>query len=142
MSAPQPEFDLATYLNGKTGAVSGVTLTLATNLFMGPERANKVGVPSQAVFVRNAGGLPAMPYFNNSPNGDDRQSSIQIIARSNPNDYGGGSTFARDVFTLVQRASISPYVYVLCRQSDPIYVGQNDQALHQFSINVLMRWLG
>jgi len=141
-----PELDLVGYLNGKTGAVSAITLATGTNLFSGPERANKVGVPSNSVFVRNSGGMPATPYFANSPQGDDRQSSLQVIVRSNPNDYGGGSIFARDVFALIQRAAVSGpssnYIYCLCRQSDPVYVGQNDQALHQFSINVLMRWTG
>lgn len=140
--ANDPELDLQAYLNGKVGTASGITLTTGTNLFTGPERANKVGVPSQAVFIRNSGGPPKMPYVNGSPQGDDNQSALQLIVRSNPNDYAGGQLFARDVLALVHRAVVTGYVYVLARQSEPNYVGQNDQALHQFSLNFIMRWVG
>jgi hypothetical protein len=111
------------------------SLTRGTNLFRGPERAPSTAVPSQAVFVLVSGG-PASEAYADGTNVERAYSALQIIVRSNPNDYSGGDTLARQVRAALHHASVPGYLDLRAMQSEPIYLGEDEAGSHRWSINV------
>ena len=130
--ATTPALDLATYIGTNVGA-----LTLGTNLFVGKVRAKSAQIPSKAVFCL-AGGGPAPTAYADGTTTNYRQSAIQVRVRDVPRDFGAGQTLARAVRDAVHQKTIAGYVDVYVEQSEPIYINEDSQGHHEWSINVMM----
>lgn len=122
--------DIATVL-----AAGGIGLTSGTNLFTGPERPIGDGIPDEAVFVLASGGYPPEPFIDGSGQ-DYCISTVQIIVRSAIRSHDSGQTLARDVRDCVHKATIAGYVDLRVREAEPNYLGQDEQELHTWSLNM------
>ena len=131
MTAPSPDSDIRTALAG-----SGLGLVAGTNLFCGPVRAPMPGVPPLAVFVLASGGYGPRPLLGSHT--DYRISTVQVTVRSAEQDFAGGQSLARSVLIALQRAAITGYASVVMRESEPNYLGQDQDARHLWSLNAEM----
>ena len=149
-AAPVPEQDviafLATASAGSTWPAGVPALIKATNLFASPELPavpGGVGVSGQAVFVWPYGGEPPTPYFGDKGSaGSVYYANVQALVRSNPGDAAGGIALARAVRDALPRqeagissAGSTTYFFCLAKQSEPNYLGCDNQNRHRWSLN-------
>lgn len=130
---PTPESDLVDFLEEQTA----LDLERDTNLFAGPVRAVQAEVPPTAVFVLLTGGVAPSPYLNNSQ--DFRRFSMQVRVRHESRDEGLEQV--EDIADTLQRAAVTGYVYCLLR-GEPAYLGQDEEARFEWSLNVELGWKG
>lgn len=128
--ATDPEGDIA----GVIGSAA-IGLTPGTNLFTGPERPLGDGIPDECVFVLGSGGYPPVAFFDSSGQ-DYCISTIQISVRSGSRDYGAGLSLARNVRDSVHKTDVLGYVDIRAREAEPNYLGQDEQQMHTWTINV------
>jgi hypothetical protein len=131
--ATTPDSDLVTYLDAQVGA-----LTIGTNLFAGKPRAIKPTVADKAVFVLSSGG-PEPQAFCSGTSVEERDSSVSVRVRSDGADFSGGQTLARLVRDTVHHSTIAGYKDVSAQQAEPIYIGEDDDGHHEWSVNVTMK---
>ena len=132
MALRNPADDLVSFLDTKTAG--GVLLAKGTNLFAGPMRGTDF-TPAPAVFLLNTGGPPPSPYL-----GGQRESyfraTVQVLVRGAPGDQLAGENFARGVFQHLHLGAVSGYVGIFARDSQPAYLGDDEDQHGQWSINV------
>jgi hypothetical protein len=133
---PAPGADLVTFLSTAVGA-----LTSGTNLFEGPVRAIRAGVPVTAAFVLATGGRAPSPFLGTGQ--DHWFAGVQVTVRGDVGaGYGAGQTLARSILAACQQAIPTGYIQTLCEQSEPIHIGQDDNGHFLWSINLRMEWIG
>ncbi len=130
-----PDAALTAILTGTNG------LTTGTNLFNGPLRPRLTsGSPAVGVFVLASGGPQREGYLDGNANSPEiANHSVQITVRGDSEDFEGGQTLARGVFTTVHNATVSGYFHVRVREAAPLYLGINNQGLHLWTMNIVMR---
>jgi len=127
-----PDADVAGYLDTNLAA-----LTLGTNLFQGKERAQRDGViPHEAVFVLAAGGPRPEAYLLGGAGPELRYPGVQLITRSNPREFATGQTLARSVRDAVHHAPISGYTDAAVAETEPLYLGEDEDGRHRWSSNL------
>ena len=104
---------------------------LGKNLWVGLVRPGSSTVPAEAVFVMGTDGLPPDRFF--AQQDEVRHPTIMIRIRSP--DYNSGYELARKVYDAVQSSRPPGIKDVSCRQSEPIYLGQDNNAHHGWSLN-------
>lgn len=141
MGAPStlPEAAVAAVL-----AAAGLSLTVGTNLFSGPEQpGNDTGIPAAAVFATTYGGTPPAPYLGTGT--DLREMAVQVTVRGASGDVEGARSLAWSVWQAIQRRTASlptGYIDLRCAQSAPIYLGLNAADQPRFTVNLLTRYEG
>lgn len=132
------EIDVRTFLCSPA-SISGVS---SANCFVGPVRKAGGYVPGRAVFVKEYGGMEPSPYMD-ATRKTYRSFDVQIMVRGDVNQYANTRSLADSVWHKLDRASTATlstastsYVRVICAQSAPIYVGQDDQERDMFSVNI------
>lgn len=138
--AQNPAFDLAAHLAGAVTLLSPpgggpVTLTVGTNLFVGPVRESDAIVPAQAVFAINAGGPQSEPYLP-STSGSWRRAFVRVQVRSALDDFSGGEALARGCWSKVYLAAVAGYVWSKPLSSEVDFDGQDERGLFMFSFTV------
>jgi hypothetical protein len=122
------------------------SLTKGTNLFYGPFKpADNRGtstVPGLACFVFISGGVAPEHWCNGNSGGALKRIALQILVRGpkgTSNDYKTGIDLAEEVHTTVDIATTATSLTagVRAQQSGPIYLGEDNQGYHQWSINVI-----
>lgn len=128
-----PDLDVLTTIDAGTA-----TLTAGTNLFRGKMRAVSTYIPSQAVFVLNTAGAPPQTLLKQASGQSARHffPTVQIVVRSNPRDFSGGQTLARAIRDIIHNATISGYIYVKVRESEPIFLDEQENEVFIWSLNV------
>ena len=125
-----PEQDLANYLGANVAA-----LTLGTNLFWGPIRAEDDSVPDKAVFILTTTSSPPEAFIGETESW--WRHGMQAFVRSSRDDFSGGLTLARAVLAASHYAVLSgSYFDCLARDSSPIYIGADSDRRHQWSVAV------
>lgn len=129
-----PETDLVSTLNTEVA-----WLTTGTNLFSGPVRPVRATyMPGRAVFVFPSGGQEPQAFLGESV--CMRKSSVIIRTRGNHSStadaYKTALSDARDVRDAVHFASIAGYFDIRVDQTEPIYIGEDENGHPEFSINV------
>lgn len=116
--------------------------TAGANCFSGPEVPPGDYVPSAAVFVACYGG--AYPVTLLGVSQDIRAFDVQILVRGNVDALDTTRALAWSVWQALQRkvAPSTGYIDILCKQSAPIYMGQDDTEHVRFSVNVSLRFQG
>ena len=133
MSTVDVESAVRQHINAETTWVEG------TNLFSGPVRPVREGVPVNAVFVLSTGGAQPEPYI-----GDPREvfeHAVQIRVRyADSDNYSTGAAAARSLRDVMQSAgTISGLFDVRVINSSPTYLGLDDDSnAHEWSINLLV----
>lgn len=109
------------------------------DVFMGPVRDPdpSKGIPDEATFCLANGGREPMPFLQDG-NPCYRWSSVQVRVRSAQNQFAAGQTRARAVREALHISAISGYVAVRVRESEPLYLGQDESGHHHWSVNVEM----
>lgn len=127
-----PPTDVATELDG-----AGISLTLGTNLFTGPMREVSADVPKNSVFIKGLpGGFPERTM--GEPN-EVREPLISIQVRNT--SYNGGDTKVRQIQEALQAVTISGYLDIAARQSEPLWLGQDNEGLHKWSMIYSLKYV-
>lgn len=116
--------------------------TANANTFSGPEQPPSTYIPNAAVFVTCYGGAYPITLLNNTQ--DIRAFDVQVLVRGNVDALDTTRTLAWGIWTALQRklAPSTGYIDILCKQSAPIYMGQDDTEHVRFSVNVSLRFQG
>ena len=116
--------------------------TANANAFSGPEQPPGTYVPNAAVFVNLYGG--AYPVTLLGVSQDIRAFDVQVLVRGNVDNVDTTRALAWSIWTELQRklAPSTGYIDILCKQSAPIYLGQDDTEHVRFSINTSLRFQG
>jgi hypothetical protein len=128
--ADAPDLAVATIL--QTAGVG----TLGSTIFRGPVRPVGAGVPHKAAFCLATGGPAPESQCAANVGPDILRATVQVRVRGNVGDYGGGVGFARQIWTALQRATYSGYMGIVCRESEPVYLGRDDTEHDEWSVNV------
>ncbi len=112
-------------------AAGGLSLTLGTNLFVGPVREPSAQIPKNCVFVSaTPGGAP--------PNRTMGQSfeirAVNIHTRVRWSSYSAGATKARDITDLLQGATISGYLDVSASLPEPAPEARDPEGLYYWGL--------
>lgn len=125
-----PDQDVVSFLNTNVAS-----LTTGTNLFYGPVRPPDNYVPSEAVFCLKTGGFPPEAVLGKSL--ENHIKSVQIRVRGDKMDYSSGQTLAdsiRDAF--LGATNVTGYFDTRLMQTEPNYLGVDQDGHHEWSINV------
>ena len=127
-----PTDALATHLAAQIG-----TLTRGTNLFRGPASPVRGAParPSTCVFLVETGG-PAPLSRAGGVETEEFYAQIQILVRSE--SYSTGRALARSVLQNSTYEDLTDYIEVTTLESEPNYLGQDDERHHRWTINVEM----
>lgn len=117
-------------------ATGTVQLELAKNLFRGPMRAVQPGVPARAVFVNNVGGVA--PSRELGTGQAIFRQRVQIMVRGAPDGFTNDEGLARALLEKwrLTGAGDPDHVSVNPQESEPNYLGQDEQGCHLWSINL------
>ena len=119
---------------------AAIGLTLGTNLFRGPIRpsisSTGTSIPHEAVFCLTTGGPAPREFIQGNTGPDMKFANVQVRVRSNVGSFGSGQTLAATVWTTLQRAVFTDYMSVTLRESEPVYLGQDDTEHHEWTMNV------
>lgn len=135
--ATEPEDIVIAKLTGQLGLVAG------TNLFSMPPRPQSSVVARNAVFCFS--NFSFLPSTYLGINKDYRQFLVQIVIRYGVDDFRLGKELGRNIWALLQRASLSGYTgYVSCtlRESEPLYLGPDDNDNHRWLLTVNLQYVG
>jgi hypothetical protein len=113
-------------------AITG--LTKGTNLFKGKVQAAGGAIPARAVFVLANGG-PAPETYSGSPE-SRRYSALQVRTRVEQQAFGVGQSLARDIRDALDQANISGMIDTRVNETEPLYIGEDDDGMHEWSTNI------
>lgn len=129
----EPDLDVATMIQADVN----LTLVIGTDLFHSPVRGYSARVPHQCVFVTASGGLQSRPIKGQT---DERRPRVDIRVRSNPDSVAGayknGLALARGVFDAVDQRLPTGYIDSRCLNSQPSYMGMDEDKHHEWVIPV------
>jgi hypothetical protein len=119
---------------------AGIGFTAGTNLFDGPEQSQGTGVPNEAAFVLPYGGPPPSAFCGNRT-AEERYPAVQVLYRSDVDDFDGGESTARAILGALHHQTIFRGVggsYTDCTglQSLPLYIGVDESRRHRWTINL------
>lgn len=115
---------------------SDVVLSYAAdgNLLLGPVRAKLATIDRPCVFVLQNGGLPPLPYMGQSESW--HATRVQVTVVSAQNEFALGEALARALHARAHINTPSGYTFCLAQESDPMYLGTDDDNAHRFAFNV------
>jgi hypothetical protein len=114
--------------------VSG--LTLNKNLFSTiPPRAPGRGVPQKAVFALQSGGRTPTGFLDGNSGINMRYPVVTLTVRSSPHNFSEGQQLARAVYNALHRKSFGNYVSAIIRQSEPLYLQQEENGCFVWSMD-------
>lgn len=125
-----PEVDLVDEL------VTALSLTAGTDIFDSPVRPPGRGVAEKAIFISPSGGPAPQALAGQAL--AIRRSALTVRVRGDQSDFDGGLSFARSARDAIQYAALAAYIDVRIQETDPIYLGQDDEEHHEWNINVEM----
>lgn len=96
-------------------------------------------VPARCVFVVSTGGFTSIPFIDGGAKSSDERPTVQITVRSNPRDYSGGKQLADDIHSAIDFSPPVGFYESRVMNSEPIYVREDEQNHHEWSINVALR---
>lgn len=95
-------------------------------------------IPSRCVFVLSTGGIQPTAFIDGGNGGKDERLTFQIWIRSNPRDYEGGAILANAVYSAIDMNPPTGFYEARARTSEPMYLRQDEQNHHEWSINVVL----
>lgn len=147
--ANHPAFDLATALaaggsitlpDPPGGSVAVGYGSAPKNILSGPERDSDNFVTNQLINVLQTGGPPALPYLGVAPSEVLYLVRVQVLVRSQLDDFAGGEALARGAFAKLHLVELAGYIDVRAQESAPTYLGADERRLHRWSMNFAMRF--
>ncbi len=137
-----PEHDVATALAGvivmpNPPGGANVTLTYGAdgNLLIGPVRPAGEGLmPQLAVYVLQSGGPPPSPYMGQGESW--HVTRVQVTVRGAIGAYLTAAALARALHAKAHLLAMAGYTYCKAGESDPAYLGTDDENAHRFVFNL------
>lgn len=126
-----PGLDVATALASAVGA-----LTLGTNCFASKVRPPGDGIPSKCVFCWASGGPAPDAYIDGGGGANHYYPQVRIRVRSDVNDFSGGVTFSQTIRDAAHELDVSGYYDARIQESEPIYIGEDDEGHHEWSMTL------
>lgn len=128
-----PALDLATYL-----AATSTAFTLGTNLFVGPVRAavsTSTGavIPVECAFARDSAGPSPQPLIGRTI--DIPSAGVQLRVRGASTGYASAQALAQEAWNVLTNAKPSGYLDISADQSGPVYLRQDENGAHHWSLN-------
>ena len=105
------------------------------SVFEGPVQDGS-GVTDEAVFCLATGGLAPQSFFGQDPQ-QLKSKSVQVRIRSSKNQYNFGRQIAQDVWDTLKNAQPAGWMIIRMINSDTIYLGQDLEGRHEWSLNLL-----
>lgn len=129
-----PDLDLATQIVARTSGHA-----LGVDVFAGKLKEESAAIPSQSVFCLEREGDVPIDYCDGGATSPQLyQPRVQILVRSNPGDFAGGRTLAHAVYAAIHDHPPAGYFECRAQQSTPLYVNEESNGAHIWSINVKM----
>lgn len=113
---------------------------VGVGVFAGKLRAPSDLCPARSVFCRASGGPAPGSYADGGSGTNEHFPQVNIRIRSNPRDYKGGEELARSVRDTIHEAAIDGYHYVRVLESEPLYVDEDDEGHHEWSVTVQLEF--
>lgn len=110
--------DITDFISSNVGGV-----TKGTNLFQGPRRGPSSRFPKRSVFVTSGGGQE--PTRTMQESSEHRFALINVEIRWH--GFAAGNLLVRLVQDTLQAAAISGYLDVVSLQSEPVFLGEDDE---------------
>ena len=129
-----PEVDIATLIG-----TAIAQFTLGTNVVHGPVRPAR-DFPARAAFCFPSGG-PAPDAILNDAQTKIRNAAVIIRIRESKNNtdpgaFESGLSLARSVRDTIHYAALTGYIDVRVNESEPIYLGEDEDGHPEFQLNV------
>lgn len=109
--------------------------TIGTDLFTCPEEMVTDEVPDACIFCISSGGPSPMPFFDSANGYSLYEANVQIIVRGARNTKNTVLPLARNIIDDLHRATISGYVGCLVMESEPNFLGFDDDRHIRYSVN-------
>lgn len=136
-----PETEIANRL-----VAGGLSLTLATNLFVCPLMPPSDLIPRECTFAfASQPGPPPKMYFGVSPTREDfREFWVQVVHRASPDAWTTGLAKSRAIFAALHRVTPSGtgYFSIHCRDADPVFMGLDNLECPRWTINAVLWYKG
>jgi hypothetical protein len=120
----------------RTRLISQVADLSSSNCFTGGVRDNSQ-IPDRAVFIASAGGPEPDHMLGSS--GDIKTPRITIRVRGRKGQRNETYTLADQCYDAVNRWIPAGYISVVCDQSSPNFIGQDDNERYEYTINLKAR---
>lgn len=127
----KPEQDLGALLASSLG------LTLGQDCVEGPVRPPDGLIKQKAVFVLPTGGPAPEP---SRPTKAIRYASVQLRIRGDVDKYDAGLLFARAIRDVTHFAAIANYIDCEVLESEPNWLGYDNEHCPEWSHNVRMKF--
>lgn len=117
-------------------ATGSVVLTYAAggNLLVGPVRPQEGVVPQVAVFVLQTGGAMPLPYLGQRES--FHASRVQVTVRASVDAFLQGEGLARALHARAHLADLAGAIYCKALESEPVYLGSDENDAHRFVFNL------
>lgn len=130
--------DVATLLAGTITPLepggADVVLTLGSNLIVGPVRPVGGDITQLAVFVLGLPGQAPSPYLGQSVSWEVPR--VQVTVRTDAEEWGRGWGLARALRARAHEHPPAGWTLLLAVESDPNYLGEQDNGAHLFVFNL------
>jgi hypothetical protein len=120
--------------NPPGGTAVVLTYGAGGNLLTGPVRPIEALVGQLAVFVLQTGGQAPAAYMGQSESW--HVTRVQVTVRSALNEFARGEALARALHARMHLNTPAGYTYCLAGESDPLYLGTDDDGAHRFVFNL------
>lgn len=77
-----------------------------------------------------------MVFADGNAGANLRVPSVIIRVRSTRHDYSSGSVLKEEIYSALERAVPSDTIGITPSQSSPIYLGEDEEGHHEWSINI------
>lgn len=115
--------------------VAAGVVTKGSTGFMGPVRRPNGAVPSKAMFALVTGGRAPIEFMD-AASGSQKYSTVQVRVRGNAGQFQDGQTFARAAWTALHAQSLSGFISCLVRESEPVFLGFDENECPEWTLNV------
>jgi hypothetical protein len=125
------DLDIANTIAAAVGS-----LTVGVNLFTGPLPEVGDGIPALCVAVHTWGGDPPTVYKDGGVGTNLNAHATQVFVRSQAEDYDSGKTIADAAYNAVRKSTPANTIGTEADQSAALYLGEDDNRRHLWSINI------
>lgn len=112
--------------------------TVGVDIFIGQERPSGDGFPVAAYFVLSTGGPPPDDFLGDSQRRGVKHHRVQVIVRGVPGDLSAGLSAAISAHAALHHATVTGAIRCAAQQSEPVFIGTNDQEQLRWSINLVV----
>jgi hypothetical protein len=112
--------------------------TLGSTIFIGLEAPSDSLVPISCIFVVGTGGPPPDDFLGDTSKRGIKHHRVQVLVRGARNDFQAGAAAALGALEALNLATVSGVLKCGVEQSEPAFLGLNDQEQPRWTINVML----